>query len=198
MSPIPSMLQIDADIDIPEFYPSAKVARSIVPVFPPGLQELSSAVTKLSTNYPGIELKTSGRLELALSPSEFRPSLPQIHKNGDARPVQAAIPRLEWPTRADPILTDSIRRLLQLLWVTVVSRALQVHFPLHRTIVSLFDDRTEQDRKAILRLICNATATQAIAFWDSLEPDLRSWLDTLNENDRITFITRLGLRVHWL
>ena len=120
-----------------------------------------------------------------------------VPKDGKSRIIEIRIPKLDGLTRADPILTDRVRRLVRVLWAIVVSRALQVGFPLLTTTVSIFEDPTEQERKAVLRLTCNASAAQAIAFWDSLEPDLQDWLATLSEPDRTTFITKMSLRVYW-
>jgi len=121
-----------------------------------------------------------------------------LPKDGKSKIAGTSVfPKLEGFTRADPVLTDRVRRLIRVLWAIVVSRALQVGFPLVRTTVSVFEDPTEQARKPVLRLFCKATAVQAIAFWDSLEPDLQGWLATLSEADRTTFITKISLRVHW-
>lgn len=128
---------------------------------------------------------------------EDRTPLSRAQQTGKAKVTAMGIPELEWPTRADSALTVSVRRLLRTLWAIVVSRAMQVSFPLRRTVVSVFEDPTEQERKAVLRLGCNATVAQALAFWDSLEPDLQDWLKTLSKNDRTTFITNVSLRVHW-
>ncbi|MBE9501118.1 MAG: hypothetical protein KAX23_03730 [Dehalococcoidia bacterium] len=128
---------------------------------------------------------------------EDQPQLCRVPQNGKSRTIEISVPELGGLTKADPILTNRVRRLLTVLWAIVVSRALQVGFPLVMTTVSTFEDPTEQERKAVLRLTCNASAVQAIAFWDSLEPDLQDWLATLSEADRATFITKLSLRVHW-
>lgn len=118
-------------------------------------------------------------------------------QSGKSRVIETSIPKLEWLTGADPTLTSSVGHLLRVLWAIVASRAIQVGFPLRRTVVSVFADPTEGERKVVLRLFCNTNAVQALAFWDSLEADLQGWLATLNEYDRTTFITKVGLRVHW-
>ncbi len=192
-----SMPEIDASIDMPEFAAPAKGCRGIPAFFEFETEEPMAAVSKVSAESFGIALVSSGRLALGEPTFEAQAGLSRTHESGKSRVIEARIPELEWPARQDPILTDSVRRLLKALGAIVVSRALQVGFPLHRTIVSVFEDPIEQERKAILRLACSASASQALAFWDSLEPDLQGWLKTLSENDRTTFITKLGLRVHW-
>jgi len=122
---------------------------------------------------------------------------PRVYANGKTRLTKKFTPRLEWPSLVDPALTNTVRRLLGILWAIVVSRALHTSFPLRRTVVSIFEDPTEPDRKAVLRLSSDASVTQSLAFWNSLEPDLQGWLKTLSKNDRLTFITKLALRVHW-
>jgi len=107
------------------------------------------------------------------------------------------IPELVWPVRTHPVLTNQVCSLLQTLWAIVVSRASQLRFPIRKTIVSVFTDPTEGESKAILRLTCDANVTQALAFWDSLEPDLQDWLQTLSESERTIFLTNIALRMYW-
>jgi len=156
--------------------------------------ETLTHATRISEEFRSFGLPV---LRLEEPTSEDQPQLWRVPKNGKSRTIEISVPELGGLTKADPILTDRVRRLVKVLWAIVVSRALQVGFPLVRTTVSIFEDPTEQERKAVLRLICNASAVQAIAFWDSLEPDLQDWLATLSETDRQTFITKLSLRVHW-
>jgi hypothetical protein len=111
--------------------------------------------------------------------------------------TEVYIPRLEWSVKSHPVLTHQVRALLQTLWAIVVSRALQLRFPICKTIVSVFTDPTEEETRAVLRLTCDANVTQALAFWDSLEPDLQDWLKTLSESERTIFLTRIALRVYW-
>ncbi len=141
---------------------------------------------------------TSGRL--ALSDPLLEDEQPRLISsgNGDRGRAKLAVPRLEGLGTHDPILTDSVRKLLRVLWSIVVSRALQGSFPLHSTAVSIFEDPSEDERKALLRVVCHASAAQAIAFWDSLDPDLQGWLRRLNDRDRTTFVTTISLRVHWV
>ena len=192
-----SMPEIDASTDTPELAASTKGSREIPVFFEFEADEPMAAVSKVGAESFGIVLVSSRQLALVEPTFEGQTWLPRAHESGKSRVIEAGIPELEWPARQAPILTDSVCRLLRALRAIVVSRALQVGFPLHRTVVSIFEDTIEQERKAVLRLTCSASASQALAFWDSLEPDLQGWLDTLSENDRITFITKLGLRVHW-
>jgi hypothetical protein len=108
------------------------------------------------------------------------------------------IPTLKWPAKAHPILTDRVRELVQTLWAIVVSRSGQLYFPLRETVVSVFSDPVEEKSKAVLRLTCKANISQALAFWDSLEPDLQNWVGKLSEHDQSTFLTKVSMRVYWL
>jgi len=108
------------------------------------------------------------------------------------------IPQLKFPPVAHPVFTDQVRRLLENLWAIVVSRAAQLKFPIEKTIPSVFQDPTEDESKAVLSLTCQANISQALAFWNSLEPDLQGWLKSLNDNDKATFISKISLRVYWL
>ena len=189
--------ETDSSIDMLDLAGTSKEG----PIMPalPGFQGEgpTAVVSKVGDLYIEGESSLSGRL--TLGHAAFRDESPLSHEyeSGRNKIIEMGIPKLGWPAGQDPVLTDSVRGLLRVLWAIVVSRALQVGFPLRQAVVSVFEDPTEQERKAILRLACNANVTQALAFWDSLEPDLQSWLETLRENDRITFITRMGLRVHW-
>lgn len=127
--------------------------------------------------------------------SESEP--PQKRENAAVKERETKIPKLEWPEQQDPVLTDIVLKLIKSLWAIVVSRALQLRFPLVRTIVSTFVDPTEHEHKAVLRLMCDASVSQAIAFWDSLEDDLQDWMETLSDRERALVISKLGLRVHW-
>jgi hypothetical protein len=190
--------QTDALIDMSTITPYFEPERAILPVSNLATQEPLPAVSRVGPDYVPFEPMHSGLLTAPIETHQLQPLLRPPRRNGHTTATQTKFPELEWPPTQDPTLTQSVRRLLRLLWGVVVSRALQTRFPLQRTIVSITYDPNEQQRTAALRLVCRATATQAIAFWDSLEPDLQSWLATLSENDRITFITKVGLRVHWL
>lgn len=185
----------DASIDMPELIAPAKDGRRIQ-TFPQFETEGPTAIaSKIGAQSLGSRQVLPELSILGESTLGEQSPLSGKHDSGRIRVV--GVPKLEWPSGQDPILTDIVRRLLRTLYVIVVSRALQVGFPLRGTIVSVFQDPTEQERKAVLRLACNANVTQALAFWDSLETDLQSWLERLSEYERTTFITKLGLRVHW-
>jgi len=105
---------------------------------------------------------------------------------------------LKFPAVAHPVFTDQVQRLLENLWAIVVSRAAQLKFPIRSTIASSFTDPTEDESKAVLALTCQANISQALAFWNSLEPDLQDWLKRLNASDKATFLSKISLRVYWL
>lgn len=107
------------------------------------------------------------------------------------------IPPLKVSTKAHPVLTNKVRELLRTLWAIIVSRSIQLNFPLRSTTISVFTDPTEEESKAVLRLVCNTSISQALAFWDSLEYDFQNWLKYLSEHDRTIFITKISLRVYW-
>lgn len=161
------------------------------------LREPLGAIGQGKGESQGVESVSSGPLALMEPMSGVETQLLQEYENRRSQAVEPSIPELEGWAGQDPILTNSVRRLLRTLWAIVVSRSLQIRFPLLRTILSVFVDPTEQKRKAVLRLVSDGSAAQTLAFWDSLEPDLEGWVKTLNENDRHIFITKLGLRFHW-
>lgn len=188
---------IDVGTEVSEPAAPAEIAEEMRLFFEFEGEERMAAATQVGTEYLGGSTLPSERLTFAGPTFEGQAWLSHMEESSKSRVIETAIPKLEGLAAQDPALTDAVRRLLRGLWAIVVSRALQVGFPTQRTIVSVFEDPTEQERKAVLRLACNANAAQALAFWDSLESDLRSWLDTLSANERTTFITRMGLRVHW-
>ena len=106
-------------------------------------------------------------------------------------------PQLTFPTVAHPVFTDQVRRLLYNLWAIVVSRAAQLQFPISKTVASTFTDTTNNESKAILSLTCQTNISQALAFWDSLEPDLQNWLKSLSAKDKSTFLSKISLSVYW-
>lgn len=108
------------------------------------------------------------------------------------------IPQLRFPAVAHPVFTDQVCRLLDNLWAIVVSRAAQLQFPISNTVASAFTDPTNNESKAILSLTCQANISQALAFWDSLEPDLQNWLKSLSAKDKATFLSKISLSVYWL
>ncbi len=187
-----SMLEPDASLESVENRTSIKLLNK---------KPVRGEIGETLANYTHIseEFRSFGPsvLRLEEQTSESQSQLGRVPKGDKSRIIEIGVPKLEGLTKADPVLTDRVRRLVKVLWTIVVSRALQVGFPLVRTTVSTFEDPTEQECKAVLRLTCNASALQAIAFWDSLEPDLQDWLAKLSEADRATFITKLSLRVHW-
>jgi hypothetical protein len=192
-----SKLETDSSIDMPELADLTKQSSVILAPFGFEAEEPMVVVSKADELYIKGASALLGRLTLGDVAFKDESSLSLVYENGKSRVIETGIPKLEWPARQDPVLTTAVRSLFRALWAIIVSRALQVGFPLHRAIISVLEDPTEQERKAVLHLTCTANVVQALAFWDSLEPDLQSWLETLRENDRITFITRMGLRVHW-
>lgn len=186
---------IDTNIDVPLWPVSAKKGSEISVFFESGTEVPMTTVSKAGKESLGIEPILPIQVTLSEPSFEDKVFLYSSHENDKSKII--FVPKLEGLDRQDHILTHSVRKLLRALYAIVISRALQVGIPIYRTIISVFEDPTEQYRKAILRLSCEANAVQALAFWDSLEPDLKNWVDTLSENDRTTYITKLGLRIHW-
>ena len=108
------------------------------------------------------------------------------------------LPQLQWESRTHPLFTSQICDLLESLWAIVSSRALQLRFRIKEANVSIFADPTEEETKAILQLACDTNIVQALAFWDSLEPDFQNLLKVLSESERTIFLTKIALRIYWL
>lgn len=111
--------------------------------------------------------------------------------------AEGTVPKLEGCNIVDPAITELVRKLVETYWAIVVSRALQSRFPLTKTSIAVVEDPEEKERIVTLRVLCKSTALQALAFWDSLEPDIERWLETLSEYEQSTVNSRLALRIHW-
>jgi len=107
------------------------------------------------------------------------------------------IPELRGIKKNFPEMTSTVRRLIRVFWAIVVSKALQSFFPINRTEISVFNDPAEERKQVTLRLFTEANASQAVAFWDSLENDVKGWISTLNDRDKLIFIRDISLRIHW-
>lgn len=106
-------------------------------------------------------------------------------------------PKLEWPDKASPAVTSTVRRLLEIQYAITVTRALQDRFPINRTKVTTFKNPESGVEKVILNLGTNATGIQAISFWDSLEKDFQDWLTKLPSHMRIILRRDASLHIHW-
>ncbi len=147
--------------------------------------------------YEGLKIQMLPEQFLGAEYSASKDLTPKQENMGE-RIIELRIPRLEWLTKTHPMLTNQVRNLLETLWTIVVSRATQFHFPLQRTAISVFKDPTVGESKAVLRLTCQASLSQALEFWDSLEYDFRDWLNNLTAHQRTLFITKIQMRVYWL
>lgn len=107
------------------------------------------------------------------------------------------IPTLHWAKTGHFVSNEQIRRLLHCTWAIVVSRALQCNFPITETLIDSVEDPDEEQGRIVLRIFSKVQASQALAFWDSLESDMQEWLARLPEKEQSIFLGRLGFRVHW-
>lgn len=197
---MPPIWTKDGSIDMAKWAALAKGGRGLRPSLVLEAEKLTVPFSSPSPESLGAVPPSSRWSAVLTAESEAQTWTAEARAMGKNRRTSApelGIPDLEWPARQDPSLTATVRHLLNDLWAIVVSRALQTGFRLDRTTVSVFEDPTEHEHKAVLRLTCSANASQTLAFWDSLEPDLQNWLQTLAQSDRTTFITKIGLRVHW-
>lgn len=113
---------------------------------------------------------------------------------------QRALQHYAYPPGIDQkhaVMTSTVKGLLRVLWSIVVSRALQVGFPMTEAKVCVVHDPEDERDWAVLRVFASVNVVQALAFWDSLEPDLQEWLGGLTEHERTTFLSRMSMRIHW-
>ncbi len=107
------------------------------------------------------------------------------------------LPEVEGVSMHSPMLTDKVRHLLHTFWAIVASKALQASFPIRKATIGTFRDPAENRQQVVLRLLTEVTATQAMAFWESLESDIQEWLSEQSESDRLTFLRYISMRIHW-
>ncbi len=131
-----------------------------------------------------------------VSTPTFKPFL-ERGMQGERPKASIPIPPLDGLDIHSPILTSTIRDLLHILWAIVVSKAMQVQFPIYKTTVAVFNDPSEGWHQALLRVFTEANAAQVTAFWDSLEGDLQDWVSTLIEHQKFVFLNQVSLRIHW-
>ena len=127
------------------------------------------------------------------------PKYESMFKDIPERPERkdVIIPELKGIYINHPEVTSTIRRLLRIFWAIVASKALQSFFPLDRASITITHDPPEERAQVVLRLFTEANASQSVAFWDSLENDITSWISRLNERERLIFIRDISLRIHW-
>ena len=111
--------------------------------------------------------------------------------------ISIEIPPLEGFDIHSPVLTSNIRNLLRNFWAVVISKALQTSFPVLKTAIAVFSDPAEDRQQVVLRVFTEASASQAIAFWEGLENDIQDWMTGLDEQNRPIFLRDISLRIHW-
>lgn len=135
----------------------------------------------------------AGEIDVAITQkSSFRPA---EKKKKEERII--VIPNLEGINLHNPALTFTVRHLIRNFWAIVVSKALQTYFPVKRTDVAVFRDVAEKRSQVVLRIFTAANASQAVAFWESLESDIHEWISRLDERNRLVFVRDISLRIHW-
>lgn len=116
---------------------------------------------------------------------------------GEKKTAFAEIPDLEDIDLHNAAVTSKVRNLLRNFWAVVVSKSLQASFPIERTVTAVFSDPAEDRHQVVLRVFTEASAVQAVAFWEGLENDLQEWITRLDERDRLIFLRDISLRIHW-
>lgn len=93
-------------------------------------------------------------------------------------PVQVAPPptRLteEIDSSAKPLLTSSIRQLLSVLRAVILTKAISARIPVRGLRLTTFQDPEEGWKELMIEVRVDASAQQALAFWDSVGDALDS------------------------
>ncbi len=108
------------------------------------------------------------------------------------------IPRLSAYRSNSPHLTLNIQEFLWPFWTIVISKALQAGFPIDKGRVDIEFDPDESVSRVVIRVYTRASATQTIAFWNSLARDIDHWFGGLSVKDKTTILEDISLRFHWL
>jgi hypothetical protein len=161
--------------------------------------EYQEVIEKYTVFASNIASSFKMRNELEIEQVDTPISGPFLKKEtrGETSIASITIPSLEGLGIRNPILTSTIRKLLHTLWAIVVSKAMQVQFPVYKTTVAVFNDPSEDRHQALLRIFTEANAAQVTAFWDSLEGNLQDWISSLSEHQKFVFSNRVSLRIHW-
>lgn len=116
------------------------------------------------------------------------------------RRVTPRYDRRNWAMRRlvgnHPSLTDRILRLTTIFWTIVLSKALQSGLAVEGAI-DVEENVEETSSRVVLRVYVDASAEQALAFWDGLAVDMDRWLEHLDSVDQRMVMKDIGLRVHW-
>ena len=107
-------------------------------------------------------------------------------------------PRVRQYGKQHHLITQSAKRLLRSLRSIVLSKALKSGLNVDRLTVDIESDPEELTSLIAFRVYIDASAAQAMAFWDSLDIELGRWLAHLGTRDRRTMMERIGLRFHWV
>ena len=84
------------------------------------------------------------------------------------------------------------------LWSIILSLASQSKMTIGRAELDVEHDPEEDTDTLVMRIHCQATPAQTLAFWDSLSVRLDDWFTRLPERDVMVIINDIGLRFHWM
>jgi len=190
----PATVHLTESLGFPELKPPSKHIDLFSSEYRWGAEELKLSSRSTTPLFQiGEELETEQVSTLTLKPFLGR----GIQEERPRASIPPIPPPLEGLDIHSPILTSTVRGLLHILWVIVVSKAMQVQFPIYKTTVAVFNDPSEDWHQALLRVFTEANAAQVTAFWDSLEGDLQDWVSTLSEHQKLVFLNQVSLRIHW-
>ncbi|MDO8614438.1 MAG: hypothetical protein Q7T33_01720 [Dehalococcoidia bacterium] len=82
------------------------------------------------------------------------------------------------------------------LWNVIVSKALQSGLSVDG-VIDVEEAIEEQTSQLVLRVKVHGIATQALAFWSSLDADIDRWMTRLPDRERNIFLSDVGLRFAW-
>lgn len=189
---MPAPIQLTKSPEFPELKLPSEHIDLFSSEYQEGTEEYKMFHRRASGSFKiGEELETE-----QVSTPTFKPFL-ERGMQGERPKASIPIPPLNGLDIHSSILTSTVRDLLHILWTIVVSKAVQVQFPIYKTTVAVFNDPLEYWHQALLRVFTEANAAQVTAFWDSLEGDLRDWVSTLSEYQKFVFLDQVSLRIHW-
>jgi len=114
----------------------------------------------------------------------------------EARPAQG-VPQLKSLTRRHHLLTEETLDLIRRFWAIVLSKASFSELEIQSGGVDVEEDPEERTSQVVLRVYVNASPSQTLAFWDSLDIELSRWFEHLDDRSRQSAMQNIGLRFHW-
>lgn len=109
-------------------------------------------------------------------------------------------PALQEVTFSDgvkPLLTGERLRIFRTLLAIAGTQARAIGLSIKSARIYQSDDPEEHDKELVLEVVVNASAAQALAYWEAAGTAVDTWKDSLSARERSILIGESSLRVVW-